>query len=213
MLTAEAHIITDRASRYLTQLCRHADQMGHMPLAGHGAHRPPEVQHVDYSDTHGSVHFADGQWTIQATGDRLTLRVEATDEDTLRRLQNGVTKRLETIGRRDHLTVQWRPPDTAPDRPFGTTSTGTVVDAARRRRRHLARNLLLAGAAALAIVVHFGLLGGALAASTWSNWGTNIVLVLVAVKVITTVGFHAFGGRFALRHGKAFIARRRRQSR
>jgi uncharacterized membrane protein YbhN (UPF0104 family) len=70
--------------------------------------------------------------------------------------------------------------------------------------------LLLAGAAALVIVVHLGLLGGALAASTWTHWAGNIVLAVILLKVIT-VGVHVFLGRSAIRHGKVFAARRKQR--
>lgn len=112
MPTAEAHLATDRASRYLVQLCRHLGQMtrvSHRPLAGHGeGRRPPAVQHVDYTDARGTVRFAGGQWALDATADTLTLRVDADDEEGLRRLQDGIAARIEKIGRRDGLQVHWQ---------------------------------------------------------------------------------------------------------
>jgi hypothetical protein len=50
-----------------------------------------------------------GQWTMQATPGTLRLRAEAGSEENLRRIQDLVTARLEKIGRRDHLTVNWQP--------------------------------------------------------------------------------------------------------
>jgi hypothetical protein len=47
----------------------------------------------------------------------LTLRAEAADEESLRRIQEFVTARLEKIGRRDHLTVNWQPADAPGDEP------------------------------------------------------------------------------------------------
>lgn len=111
MPVAEARVSTGRASRYLKQLCRHADQMRrmrHQAAAGHSVSPAgPEVSHVDYSDAVAAVRFADGQLTMQATADTLTLRVEAVDDDALRRLQDGVAARLHTIGRRDQLATTW----------------------------------------------------------------------------------------------------------
>lgn len=93
MLTAEARVETERASRYLVQLCRHAQQMGRhshykaRPHSGGDAHRPPKVHHVEWSDTHGTVRVSLGQWTMQATADALTLRAEADAEEDLERIR------------------------------------------------------------------------------------------------------------------------------
>lgn len=184
MPTAEARVPTDRASRYLTQLCRHTNQMGRMRHAGSG----PQVRHTESSDTTGTVHFGQGTCTLTAEPDALILRVDADDETTLRQLQDGITRRLETIGRRDRLTVTWP----ASDPPAGTAPTPAPHGRGRWR------TLGIVAVAALAVLIHVGLLGGGLAASAWANWGTNIILVLVALKVIT-VGAHLFLGRAALR--------------
>ena len=115
MLTAEAQIQTRRPSRYLTQLCKHASDMGghrgHRMRARHGggaSEGSPEVQHVEWSDTHGIVALSWGQCTLQATSSTLTLRAEAADEENLRRIQELITARLERFGQRDHLKVDWQ---------------------------------------------------------------------------------------------------------
>jgi hypothetical protein len=114
MPTSEAHIPTERPSRYLVQLCRHVDQMGrsllHRPRNhfGGAAHAPPEVRHVEWSETHGTVNFGWGQCTMETAQDMLMLRAEAADEENLQRIQDLVAGRLERIGRRDHLTVIWQ---------------------------------------------------------------------------------------------------------
>jgi hypothetical protein len=114
MLTAEALVETEHPSRYLVQLCRHLSEMGqhlrHRPRTRDGGHAPPEVRHVECSETHGIVRLSWGQWTMQASADALTLRVEAADEENLRRIQDLVAGRLERFGRRDHLTVNWQRP-------------------------------------------------------------------------------------------------------
>ncbi len=117
MLTAEAQVETERPSRYLVQLCQHLNHKGrhlrHRPpphLLG-DAQPPPEVQaHVEWSDTDGIVSLSWGQCTMQATPDTLTLRAEATDEESLQRIQDLVTGHLERFGRRDHLRVNWHRP-------------------------------------------------------------------------------------------------------
>jgi len=122
MPTAEAQIRTRRASRYLAQLCRHASQMGRPMrhrLRGHDrGDAPPEVQHVEWSDTYGIVSMSWGQWTMQATPDTLTLRAEAADEDNLRRIQDLVAERLGRFGRRDRLAVSWQQPRRAGQPPL-----------------------------------------------------------------------------------------------
>ncbi len=114
MLTAEAHIETDRPGRYLIQLCRHADDMSgdrrHGPRTLHGGDtsgRTPQMRHVEWSDSYGIVSLNWGQWTMRATADTLTVRAEAADEENLRRIQDLVGERLERFGRRDHLKVTW----------------------------------------------------------------------------------------------------------
>jgi uncharacterized protein DUF2218 len=53
-----------------------------------------------------------GQCTVTATVDTLTLRVEATDEDGLERIQDIITRNFNRFGRREHLTVDWQRPET-----------------------------------------------------------------------------------------------------
>jgi hypothetical protein len=126
MPIAEAHVPTERASRYLVQLCRHLGHMSrlrHQRPAGPGGQSSPAVRHVDWSDTTGTIRFAQGTCTLLATDDALTVRVDADDEDALRRLQDGIIRRLNTIARRDHLTVHWQRSDTEPTPPSGVAST------------------------------------------------------------------------------------------
>jgi hypothetical protein len=44
--------------------------------------------------------------------DTLTLRVEATDEDGLERIQDIITRNFNRFGRRERLTVDWQRPET-----------------------------------------------------------------------------------------------------
>ncbi|MGW0964766.1 DUF2218 domain-containing protein [Streptomyces sp. NPDC002516] len=135
MPTAVTRLATDRASRYLVQLCSHLRQMPHLshrtPGGGHGeGGTRPEVRQVEFTDTHGTVRFSEGLWTLEATADALTLRVDAEDEDALRRLQDGIAARIEKIGRRGGLRVQWRqagadtPPQREADARGGTGEAG-----------------------------------------------------------------------------------------
>jgi hypothetical protein len=118
MPTAEAHIPTDRAVRYLQQLTSHAARMSHgdglrhslrhglrhgrsgtAPTAGTTA----EVT----SDTTGRITLGTAVCELTAGPTALTLHATAVDEEQLRALQEAVTRTVERIGRRDGLTVGW----------------------------------------------------------------------------------------------------------
>ncbi|MEQ4723182.1 DUF2218 domain-containing protein [Nonomuraea sp. B19D2] len=177
MPTAEAHITTDRASRYLVQLCRHASQMGHgFPShANRGPHiggeRPKNVE-AKWSETDGTISLDWGTCTLRATPKELTLHVEAVDEDGLQRIQALLTRNITRIGRRDNLTVEWRHPD-------GTTSASSVP---LRRRRHTA--VALTSAAVLAVAVHMGLGAGVLTVPHWAGLGADAVLAMILAMVL-----------------------------
>jgi hypothetical protein len=204
MLIAEARVETERASRYLVQLCGHAQQMGRRPHhrprvhGGGDTHRPPEVHDVEWSDTHGTVRLSLGQWTMRATPEVLVLRAEALDEEDLQRMQDLIAARLEKIGRRDHLTVAWQRPEAsrthhgADDRTDVPPSPQEPGRTGRAARPWTLKAVV--GVAALMVAAHLVLGGSALAASRWLGWGVGAIgLVLVLVKVI------GMGG-FALRH-------------
>jgi hypothetical protein len=124
MLTAEARVETDRASRYLIQACQHFSNQGRH-LRGPAAHRmgAAAARHmgagwgqaesgvqarVEWSETDGTVDFGWARCTLQATAAALMLRAEAADQENLQRVQGTVADHLERFGRRDHLTVTWR---------------------------------------------------------------------------------------------------------
>jgi len=118
MLTAEAVIPTGHPDRYIARLCRHASQMGqasqgsrhlrHRTRAPGGNDTPPEVRHAEWSGTHGTVTLNWGRWTLQAVPGALTVRAEAAAAKNLRRIPDLPTARLESFGRREHLTVNWQ---------------------------------------------------------------------------------------------------------
>jgi hypothetical protein len=131
MVIAEARIETERPSRYLVQLCqhisnissvssvssvsskaRHLRQGPRVHLAGQAqAQGRPEVPHVEWSQTRGSVSFGGGRLTMEASPGALNLRAEADGEGSLEQVQDLVTERLERFGRRDHLKVNWQRPE------------------------------------------------------------------------------------------------------
>lgn len=209
MHAAEARIATGRASRYLVQLHRHADQMRRMPVRPPRAHggAMPKVEHVEWSDTHGLIEFPWGRCTAEATEDTLTLHAEAGNEEDLRRIQEGIGRRLETIGRRDQLTLTWRPTEEPRPAPahHGETATDHVAGPAPRRRRRHVTTIAIAVLAVLVIAVHLGLLGGVVATSQLAGWGVNLIVVLVLLKVI------GIGSHFVLAGGVARHLGRRRK--
>jgi hypothetical protein len=112
MLTAEARIQAERPSRYLVQLCRHASSINHKILSRHAGQvrARPEVRHVEWTDTDGTLTFSWGRCAVQAGPDTLTVRAEAANEENLQGIQDLITRNLERFGRRDHLKVTWRRP-------------------------------------------------------------------------------------------------------
>jgi len=213
MPVAEARVPTSRASRYLKQLCRHADQMRrmrHRSSAGETASpTPPAVNHVDYSDAVAAVQFADGRLTMQATADTLTLRVEAADDDALRRLQDGVAARLHTISRRDQLATTWQRLEAPPVAPGDTAQdAGGPVGPGKRKRRWPRRLTVLGLVAggALIVAVHLGIGGAAVAALPWTGWVGGSLLVIILAKLVF-IASHVIVGRIAFRRGKTLHAR------
>ena len=117
MPTAEADIQTEHAASYLARLCGHAGKMGtaghrpgHRPRSHARGGVPPEVRHVERSETEGTVSMNWGQWTVRVSPGLLTIRAEAADEESLQRIQDLLTARLQMFARREHLTVTWLRP-------------------------------------------------------------------------------------------------------
>jgi hypothetical protein len=163
---------------------------------------------VEWSDTDGVINFAPaGRCILRATDHVLALRLEAADEETLRRIQDLITQRLEGFGRRDHLAVTWKPPrrpaerhtttDTADEQP----RAGDPAPAPRRRRNTVLLTTAAALGIALVVAVHLGLGAAAVAASRWLGWtAAGLVIVPVLAHAVAPVGF------LGLRH---HVSRRR----
>lgn len=117
MPTAEARVRTDRATRYLTQLCKHTARISVLAPGHRHDHRDghDEAQatamprHAEYADTEGRIAFDQGRCTLRATSEELILRVEADDQRQLRLIQEALGARLQRIGNRDQLTLTWQP--------------------------------------------------------------------------------------------------------
>jgi hypothetical protein len=222
MVTAHAAVRTERASRYLVQLCRHADALGdtsghRLRIHGGGEARHKVRLHAEYSDTHGIVTVAPwGRCTLQANPDTLMVCIEATDEDSLRRLQGVLTSNLERFGRREHLTVSWQQPVAPAARPgdIDPAQQSRPGQAAQRAGQGQCTTVVLASVGvlgvALVVAVHLGLGAAVVAASRWMGW---TAVGLVVVPVVAVVG-HAVAvtllGRRALATRRKINSRRPR---
>ena len=200
MPVLQAHIRTERGTRFLVQFCKHAAAMG---SGGHSArmrlHSRPEVQvAAEWSDSSGRVTF--GPWghaTLTADDNSLTVRIDAADEDRLTQIRDIITRDLERFSRRDPLAVAWQrleSPDAAPLRHTAGVPSG------RRRgfaRPHL-QSAVLALAVLLVVALHVGLAGSVVAESRWTGLAGNVVAALVAVKIALIVV-----GRYKIRQRTA----------
>ena len=190
MPTAYATVTTARPSRYLTQLCRHVDHLGHTghrhrPRAGGPAHTPPGPEaHVTWSDTTGVIDLGWGRCTLQAGDGALVLRAEAHDPTDLHRLQTVLGTRLQQMGRRDHLVVEWEPDPTPTSPPAAAGPPDT--DSARRRTTRR-RTAALVAVGVLVVALHLGLGAAVLTAPSWAGPALDVVLAAVAVKLLASI--------------------------
>jgi len=92
MITSQAVVVTDRASRYLTQLCKHF------------AHKV----HAEWDESKGYADFGWGTCTLTATSEALVLDAQAPDGDGLDRVEHVVGDHATRFGVKDNLTVTWK---------------------------------------------------------------------------------------------------------
>jgi hypothetical protein len=110
---AEGNVPTNRASRYLVQICDHLAELRHHSADRHGRHidggapQPPQVLRVEHNDVQGVITFSFGQCTLDASDTSLAVLLAAEDDDSLRRLQTMLANRIAIIGRRDNLRLTW----------------------------------------------------------------------------------------------------------
>jgi len=93
MPASQTTVPTTSASRYLQQLCKH------------WSHKFA----VEFTPQHGTIPFdATRVCTLDASPDRLALRIEAVDDATLERMQGVVIEHLKRFAFREDLgNVQW----------------------------------------------------------------------------------------------------------
>ncbi|MER7692573.1 DUF2218 domain-containing protein [Streptomyces sp. NPDC097610] len=224
MVSAEARVETGRPSRYLVQLCKHFDNkgrhLGHRPRAHDGDGDAAALQEtravaaraeVEWSETEGTVVLPWGRCALRARPGALAVRVEAADEENLRRLQELVGGHVERFGRRERLTVEWRGGQAStavpgsPARGAASTSAGAVsaTGGGVTRRQWAARTTAVAAVGVLTVAVHLGPGAVLFAHWRWTGWVASLVLAVVLVKITVRTGL----GRFAVRLGRASIGR------
>jgi hypothetical protein len=77
-------------------------------LGGHdGDGDRPQVRRAESSGSEGFLEFEWGRCTVQATDTDLVLVAEADDDTRLEKIKTGVGARIQRIGRRDRLIVDW----------------------------------------------------------------------------------------------------------
>lgn len=91
MLTATASVETEKASRYLVQLCKHF------------AHKVP----AEWTDTTGHVQLPPGDCRLTVDGNTLTMVCEAKDAEGLSVAKHIVEDHLVRFAWREELSVTW----------------------------------------------------------------------------------------------------------
>jgi len=95
MIVSEGRVVTEAASKYLQQLCKHF------------AHKVE----VDYDPSRGRIDFPFGVCVLEA-GDRLlSMRCEAPDEAADSRMRSVLAVHLERFAWREKAVVTWEPTD------------------------------------------------------------------------------------------------------
>ncbi|MEU1619109.1 DUF2218 domain-containing protein [Streptomyces sp. NPDC005722] len=155
---AEGRIPTEHPARYLAQLRTRTG------VTGTAAQ---QEEHAAWSDTHGTIEAEGGRCTLQAGPGSLTLRVEAADRGSLRRIQHLVTGRLREIGGPEAPEVTWQPAAAATPRP-------------RRRGTKLG----IAAVAVLVVAAHLGLGGLLLTSGPWKHWALGALLAVLLAKAV-----------------------------
>src|SRR5262249_46673056 len=88
---------------------------------------PPEILSAEWSETSGYLVLSLGRCALRATDDMLTIRAETSTPEHLARIQELISRRLESFGRRERLTVTWQPAQDLPGGPDRDTMSGAAA--------------------------------------------------------------------------------------
>jgi hypothetical protein len=190
MLTAQTRITTDRASRYLVQLCRHVTAIasGTHPFI----HRMPTVPdaqiRAEWCSTRGTITFTPwGRCTLVADADTLTVRIEAEDADRLRQIQDILTDQLGRFDHPDTPAITWLPTCTpAASTPVQTcpNTTGPTTGQSLGPKPHIGHPAVAAALApVLALVFHLVAGGVPTAGPGWTGTGSIVGVALLLMKI------------------------------
>ncbi len=91
MYAADARVNSDKASRYLIQLCKHF------------AHKTP----AEYDGTQGRVDFRPGLCLLTASANELVVTCEASTASELDRVKYIVEDHIVRFGWREKIGVEW----------------------------------------------------------------------------------------------------------
>lgn len=89
---ATSTITTEKASRYLQQMCKHF------------AHKVD----VDFTKEEGTVNLPFGDLKMVATETALSLHISASDEETITRMEEATAKHLERFMFREQPEITWQ---------------------------------------------------------------------------------------------------------
>ena len=90
---ATARVPTEKASRYLQQLCKHF------------AHKLP----VTFDEHKGSISFSIGECALKADAEALTITATAPVEAGMDQLKDVIVRHLVRFAFREELQVEWQP--------------------------------------------------------------------------------------------------------
>jgi hypothetical protein len=194
---AEARIDTDRPSRYLVQFCKHAAAMGsgrgHQLRAhaeGVSATGRPTIR-AEWSDTSGTVTFDPwGTCHLRAGDTELLVRVQATSDDNLERIEEIVTADLGRFSRQE-LSIGWHSIGAELAEKQRITARHPTV------RRLWRTPWLLAVVGVLIVAAH--LAAGGFVLTRW-GWPVAVVIAIAAVGMLAVGGYHVTRGQ-RWRHG------------
>jgi len=93
MFASQAEVTTDRAGRYLDQLCKHF------------AHKIP----VTLAPGRGTITFSEGECDLTSNETLLTLKVSANTADAVKQLEDVVARHLARFAFREPPVIAWSP--------------------------------------------------------------------------------------------------------
>lgn len=92
MSLSEAHVPTTHAASYMKQLCRH------------WAHKFP----VTFDDQHGRIDLPKATCLLQATPDKLEVRLTTHECADEARMQQVISEHLQRFGFREEVAFHWK---------------------------------------------------------------------------------------------------------